>query len=102
MGVAPEAIVEFVEYRLKSIALFIIFFLYDLQKTSLNLFSSLYISSGARPALPMGVAAEAINGCLQPFIGSKLIIFFSFFFFLFSLFFSLSQLDPWACTLSGP
>jgi hypothetical protein len=41
-----EAIVNFFEYRLRSTVFFIVFFHYDLQKTTLNLFSSLYISSG--------------------------------------------------------
>jgi hypothetical protein len=38
------------------------------------------ILTGARPALPMGVAPEAIRGCLQPFIDSN-ISFAQLFFF---------------------
>jgi hypothetical protein len=60
MGVALEAIVEFLfEYRLN------ICFVFGLHNAS--------FSSGARSALPMGVALEAIMGCLQPIIGSKIL-----------------------------
>jgi hypothetical protein len=71
MGVAPDAIVEsFFEYRLKYIAFSSFQFLLAL------------ILSGARPALPLGVAPEAIRGCLQPFIDSN-ISFAHLFLFLF-------------------
>jgi hypothetical protein len=33
----------------------------------------LYISLGARPALPMGVAPEAMVGYLEAIIGSKIL-----------------------------
>jgi hypothetical protein len=69
MGVAPEAIVKFLfEYRLKvSLSASRIF---DLRK---NIFFFLMTGflSGARPALPMGVAPEAMMGCLQPIIDSN-------------------------------
>jgi hypothetical protein len=63
MGVAPEAIVK---KRISGIdseifALRLSFPLYDLHK---NFFPSSFLSSGARPALPMGVAPEALVGFL--------------------------------------
>jgi hypothetical protein len=56
MGVAPEAIVEksYFEYRLKDIVPTFI---------SSNRSFALIISSGARSALPMVVAPEAIVEC---------------------------------------
>jgi hypothetical protein len=40
-----------------------------------NFFHFVTVLSGARPALPMEVAPEAMMGCLQPIIGSKVIAF---------------------------
>jgi hypothetical protein len=71
MGVAPETILEFYlfEYRLKfSCTSFVILFLYKMILPYIFL-------SGARPALSMGVALEAMMGCLQPIIASKLNFF---------------------------
>jgi hypothetical protein len=71
MGVAPEAIVEFYlfEYRLKfSLNVFAIFVLHKIFLPHLFL-------SGARSTFPMGVAPEAMMGCLQLIIGSKLNFF---------------------------
>jgi hypothetical protein len=60
MGVAPEAIVElFFGYRLKEFAPCLVFRLHDLYKQKFLPFL-LSFSSGARPALPMGVAPEAM------------------------------------------
>jgi hypothetical protein len=69
MGVAPEAIVESFRVRLK-----------DIVFSSFQLLFY-FISSGARPALPMGVAPEAIRGSLQHFIDSNISftqLFFNF------------------------
>jgi hypothetical protein len=68
MGVAPKAIVEFYlfEYRLKVSCT-------SLQPCSCTkYFYLIFFLSGARLALPMGVATEAIMGCLHPIIGSIL------------------------------
>jgi hypothetical protein len=43
------------------------------------------ISSGARLALPMGVAPEAIRGCLQPVIDSNISFGQLFFFTIYQL-----------------
>jgi hypothetical protein len=51
---------KFFEYRLKYIA----FSSFQLLLLALIL--------GAQPAFPMGVAPEAIMGCLQPFIDSNI------------------------------
>jgi hypothetical protein len=64
MGVAPEVIIKFLfQYRLKISLSLTIFF--NLQK---KLALLIICSSGARSALLMGVALEAIMGCLQPII----------------------------------
>jgi hypothetical protein len=61
MGVAPKAMVElyFFEYRLKvSLNVSIII------RPAYDIFHLLIFLSGARPALPMGVALEAMMGVL--------------------------------------
>jgi hypothetical protein len=68
MGVAPEAIVESFEYSLSHICS--INYTMELVLT-LHFFNNHRV---ARSVLPMGVAPEAIKGCLQPFIGPKSII----------------------------
>jgi hypothetical protein len=61
MVVAPEAILE-----LSSIGS-------NILSSRLSSFIILvFISSGARLALPMGVSPEVIRGCLQPFIESNI------------------------------
>jgi hypothetical protein len=67
MGVAPKTIVELYlfEYRLQfSLNVFVISVLHKIYLPYLFLL-------GARPALSMAVALEAMLGCLQPIIGSK-------------------------------
>jgi hypothetical protein len=76
MGVDPEAMLNFFfEFRLKSVFLFLVFRCHNLHKTILNspFLLDLYISSGARPALPMGVAPKAMVGFLEAIIGSKIL-----------------------------
>jgi hypothetical protein len=70
MGVAPEAIIESFSSVGSNILSSLLF----------NFFLLGLILSGARPALPMGVAPEAIRGCLHPFIDSN-ISFAQLFFF---------------------
>jgi hypothetical protein len=68
MGVAPEAIVEFIEYRLKHICC--ISYMMEL----IQFFTSSTII-GCATSAPDGSSPEAIKGCLQPVIGSNLIIY---------------------------
>jgi hypothetical protein len=66
MVVSPEAIVKSFEYRLKDIAFSSFQLLLD------------FISSGAQPALPMGVAPEAIRGMLATFYRLKYLLHTTF------------------------
>jgi hypothetical protein len=60
IGVTPEAIVEKNSgIESKILALYLIFPLHNLHKNS---FPSSFLPSGARPALPMGLAPEAMVG----------------------------------------
>jgi hypothetical protein len=62
MGVAPKAIVDFFEYRLKSLLSSSSFDMTCVKQFFTHFLLEIFVSSGVRPALSMGVAPGAIMG----------------------------------------